>query len=243
MKRVEKILLNSDWALIHEEKSINLPVEVPGTVFEALIENEIIEDPFYGMNEHDMAWVYDSDWIYELFFDVNPDFLNHLQILLVFHGLDTIAEVNLNNTLLGFADNMFKTYEFDVKSLIKSNSNKLTIKFKSPTEKAREEIEKHGDNLNTGYAAIPGVPYLRKAQYSFGWDWGPRLPDIGIWKSVELLGFDGVKISSVHGIQTFKYNYNPLEIKDTGEISSLKIDSVELHLNVELDVKNDATWQ
>ena len=239
MKKVEKIPLNSNWKLIHEGKSINLPMEVPGTVFEALIENKIIENPFYGMNEHDMAWVYDSDWIYELSFDVNPDFLEHLQILLIFHGLDTIAEVKLNDTLLGLADNMFKTHEFNVKSLLKTHSNKLTIKFKSPTEEAREKIEKHGANLNTGYAALPGVPYLRKAQYSFGWDWGPRLPDIGIWKPVELIGFDDAKINNINGIQAFKYNKNPLEIKDTREISILKIESVELQLNIEFDVESD----
>ena len=239
MKKVEKIPLNSNWRLIQERKAINIPVEIPGTVFEALIENKIIEDPFYGMNEHDMAWVYDSDWIYELNFDVNPEFLDHLQVLLIFHGLDTIAEVNLNDTLLGIADNMFKAHEFNAKILLKPNSNKLTIKFKSPTEKAREEIEKHGVNLNTGYAALPGVPYLRKAQYSFGWDWGPRLPDIGIWKPVELLGFDDVKINSVHGVQTFKYNKDPIAIKDVGELSSLKIESVELRLNIELDAQND----
>ena len=239
MKRVEKIPLNSNWKLIHEKKSINLPIKIPGTVFEALFENRIIEDPFYGMNEHDMAWVYDSDWIYELYFDVDPDFLEHLKILLIFYGLDTIAEVNLNDTLLGLADNMFKTYEFNVKTLLKPNSNKLIIKFKSPTEIAREEIEKHGANLNTGYAALPGVPYLRKAQYSFGWDWGPRLPDIGIWKPVELLGFNDVKINDVHGVQTFNYNKDPLAIKDAGEIPALKIESVELLLNVELEVEND----
>ena len=85
MKKVEKVPLNSNWRLIQEAKSINFPVEVPATVFEALIENNTIEDPFYGMNEHDMAWVYDSDWQYELSFDVYPEFLDHSQILLLFH--------------------------------------------------------------------------------------------------------------------------------------------------------------
>ena len=95
MKRVEKVPLNSNWKLIHEDKAIILPVEVPETVFEAIIKNKIIEDPFYGMNEHDMTWVYDSDWIYELSFDVDLNFLDHLQILLIFHGLDTIAVADL----------------------------------------------------------------------------------------------------------------------------------------------------
>ena len=239
MNRVEKIPLKSDWRLTHEKKLIDIPLEVPGTVFEALIANRLIENPFYGMNEHDMAWVYDSDWQFELEFDVNPEFLDHSTIILRFHGLDTISSVYLNDTLLGNANNMFKIYDFRVKSKLKESKNKLCIKFSSPTEKAREDITKQGDNLNTGAAAIPGVPYLRKAQYSFGWDWGPKLPDIGIWKPVELIGFDGVKINNAFCLLNFKYNKNPLELKDPGEISTLKIESVNLRVRVEFDVDID----
>ncbi|MHA1242794.1 MAG: glycosyl hydrolase 2 galactose-binding domain-containing protein, partial [Promethearchaeota archaeon] len=198
MKKVEKIVLSENWTLLQKEKGLNISTDVPGSVFETLIDNEIIEDPFYGLNEHKMSWVYNSEWDYETEFDLEPSFLENKVILLRFYGLDTVSEVVLNGVSLGFTDNMFIRYDFNVKTKIKSKKNKLVVKFKSPTLRARTEKEKEGTNLNTGYAAIPGVPYLRKAQYSFGWDWGPKLPDIGIWQPVELIGYDNLKIDSIY---------------------------------------------
>ena len=238
MEKVEKRSLNGTWKLKNEQKSINIEADVPGSIFEALIKNNIIEDPFYGLREHEVSWVYNSDWLYEIEFDVNPEFLKHSQIILRFYGLDTISEVYLNGKLLGSTNNMFKTYEFDVKLILKSFKNVLEIKFKSPTEKAREQIKINRVKLNTGYAAIPGVPYLRKAQYSFGWDWGPKLPDISI-KSVELIGFDDLKIESIYLILDFNYNKNPFEITELNEISAIKVASVNLSLQIEFNSKLD----
>ncbi|MHA1729376.1 MAG: beta-mannosidase [Promethearchaeota archaeon] len=235
MKKTEKLPLNGTWKLIHKEKSINIDAEVPGTVFESLINDKIIEDPFYGINEHKMGWIYDSDWQYKLIFDVKVEFLNHSKILNRFHGIDTIAEIFLNDKLLGKTDNMFTTYDFEVTDILKTTQNELKIIIKSPTKKAREQIKKHdGIQLNTGIAGIPGVPYLRKAQYSFGWDWGPKLPDIGIWKSVELIGFNEIRIKSVNPIQSFIYNKDPLEIKNPDEIPSVQIELASLEIRVEL---------
>ncbi len=198
------------------------------------MENHIIEDPFYGVNEHEMKWVYDSDWYYELEFDIVQKYLDYKNILLCFNGLDTIADIYLNGEILGSTENMFLRYTFDVKSKIQKTGNKILINFKSPTKKAQEDIEKFNIRLNTGYAAIPGVPYLRKAQYSFGWDWGPKLPDIGVWKSVQLVGYDEIKIASVYPYTKFKYNKDPLKLKDTYEIPTLEPTSVILFIEIDL---------
>jgi len=198
------------------------------------LENHIIEDPFYGVNEHEMKWVYDSDWYYELEFDIVQKYLDYKNILLCFNGLDTIADIYLNGEILGSTENMFLRYTFDVKSKIQKTGNKILINFKSPTKKAQEDIEKFNIRLNTGYAAIPGVPYLRKAQYSFGWDWGPKLPDIGVWKSVQLVGYDEIKIASVYPYTKFKYNKDPLKLKDTYEIPTLEPTSVILFIEIDL---------
>ena len=230
----ELISLDGKWELINNSKSINIPTEVPGSVFETLIEYEIIEDPFYGLNENDMKWVYESEWQYELLFDVRTGFLKHKQIKLRFMGLDTYACVMLNGKLLGSTENMFITYEFDVKTRLKTVGNKLVVKFKSPTTIARDKIKEYKINLNTGNVAIPGVPYLRKAQYSFGWDWGPKLPDIGIWKSVEILGYDDIRINSVNSFSKIKYNKNPLEIQNPEEFSSITAISARLIVQVEI---------
>ena len=127
MKKVETITLNGVWNLKQDDKSINITSQVPGSVFEALIDNTIIEDPFYGENEHRLSWVYDSDWIYEKHFDVNPQFLEHSKILLRFHGVDTISEVYLNDELLGLTENMFIMYDFEVKNKLKTESNELKV--------------------------------------------------------------------------------------------------------------------
>ncbi|NVM34588.1 MAG: glycoside hydrolase family 2 protein [Candidatus Lokiarchaeota archaeon] len=233
---VEIVSLDGKWQLINNDKSIHITAYVPGSVFETLIEHKIIDDPFYGLNELDAKWVFESDWQYEIQFDVKPNFLKYKQIKLRFNGLDTFAHVYLNDELLGSTENMFITYEFDVKPRLKKVGNKLIVKLKSPTSKAREQIKKYTINLNTGYAAIPGVPYLRKAQFSFGWDWGPKLPDIGIWKSVEILGFDDLRINSVNSFSKIKYNKNPMEIQQHPEdfllISPI---SAKLLIRVEID--------
>ncbi len=233
LQKVEKISLDGIWTIKNPEKSIEMDGQVPGTVFEALCDNELIEDPFYGENEHQMKWVYESDWVYEIEFSVEPSFLEHKNIILRFHGLDTIAEVILNNELIGSVNNMFVRYDYEVKSILKHKSNILTINFKSPTVKSREEIEKNKVKLNTGYAAIPGVPYLRKAQYSFGWDWGPKLPDMGIWKTVELIGFDDIKIKSVFPYTNLEYNKNIMNISDPNEFSIVDINTAKLFIEIE----------
>ena len=207
------LTLDGNWVLKNAEKLVEIAAQVPGTVFESLLEKNIIKDPFYGVNELEMDWVYDADWHYEKQFDIDNIFLDHKNIILRFKGLDTISEILLNGDSLGFTENMFRRYDFDIKSNLKNKGNKLIIKFKSPTKKAREETENYNISLNTGYAAIPGVPYLRKAQFSFGWDWGPKLPDSGIWKPVEIIGYDDIKIDSVHPYSIFDYTKDHPSVK------------------------------
>ncbi|MFX0069470.1 MAG: glycoside hydrolase family 2 protein [Candidatus Hermodarchaeota archaeon] len=234
MSKVENFYLNAKWNLKNDGKSINIEAEVPGSVFEALLKNKIVENPFYGLNEKKLAWVYESNWQFETEFDVSSSFLEHSNIILRFHGLDTFSEVYLNDSLLGTTNNMFKTYDFDVKSKLKQSNNKLIIILKSPTKEARDEIKKHGLTLVNPMEALPGIPYIRKAQYSFGWDWGPKLPDIAIWQPVELIGFNELKIKEIYTSQIFQYNFNPLKLENQNKISNIEINLVELSINVDI---------
>ncbi|MBN2155866.1 MAG: glycoside hydrolase family 2 protein [Candidatus Lokiarchaeota archaeon] len=238
IKPVRKLPLNDEWQLIQKERNLILNCSVPTTVFEALIERNIIPDPFYGLEEKNADWVYESDWIYEKWFDVDPKLLSYSTIILRFYGLDTIVEIRLNGELLGKTQNMFRRYEFDVKPLIKSTDNHLMVEFTSPTKIARYKICKSKDRLTTGRkdTAIEGIPYIRKAQYSFGWDWGPKLPDIGIWKPIELIFSDNVSIQSIHPRSYFYYdkqfedgnkNYPTIKLVKL-EIDTV-IDSRDLH--------------
>jgi beta-mannosidase len=147
----------------------------------------IIKDPFFGENERSLKWIAECDWKYVLPFD-SPTNLHDSEIVhLVFDGLDTVATVILNGTELGTTDNMFLQYRFPVSALLKSHDNLLEVIFKSPLEFVREHRKplrqfpsaRHADRV-----------FLRKAQYSFGWDWGPEFPTMGIWRPVRLEAYE-----------------------------------------------------
>ncbi len=161
-----------------------LPAEIPGTVHTDLLNNKLIDEPFHDDNELKQNWISESDWIYKINFNRPENFEKELPVFLLFGGIDTIADIYLNNSLLGRSDNMFLKYEFEVTSLLKDSDNQVEVRFYSPLKYAREEEAKYG---KLPVALNSERVYIRKAQYSFGWDWGPSFPTMGIWKPVYLL--------------------------------------------------------
>lgn len=194
---VRKISLDGEWILSNEKKDIELSAIVPGTVFEELIKAKKIEEPFYGLNENKNNIVYESKWKYEKSFFPDKKLLEMKNISIKFHGLDTFASIYLNGRKIEETDNMHRTYEVPIKgksySLLLPGENKITVVFDSATKNASDLLEKmeikHDDPCS-----LPGVEMLRKAYYSFGWDWGPKLPDIGIWRSVEIIAWNEIKL-------------------------------------------------
>src|SRR5690606_13700348 len=156
---------------------------VPGTVYHNLIINKIIPDPFYADNELRLQWIAGADWSYRTAFNIPDDYEPDKKLILVFEGIDTAAEIILNGSTIGAADNMFCKYEFDVSSLL-NKKNILEVKFTSTYTYAKEKESVHG---KLPVALNSERVYIRKAQYSFGWDWGPAFADIGIWKPVYLI--------------------------------------------------------
>ena len=174
-----------------------LPASVPGGVHTDLLALGRIPDPFTGDNEKRVQWVAESGWIYRRRFRCSPEFLTEEKILLVCDGLDTLATVVLNGHELGRTENMFRWYEWEVKSFLDGNEeNELTISFDSPVKYA---AEKQALRPLPGVSqAIPGGPYLRKAPCQFGWDWGPQLPPVSIWKDIRLEGYREARLAEVH---------------------------------------------
>lgn len=168
---------------------------VPGGVHTDLLALGLIPDPFVGDNERRVQWVAEADWEYRRQFAVTPELLRRPHIWLVCDGLDTLATVSLNGRELGRAANMFRQYRWDVKPLLSPGENHLHIAFDSPVRfaAARQAIRP----LPGVSQAIPGGPYLRKAPCQFGWDWGPQLPPIGIWKDIRLEGYEGARLLEV----------------------------------------------
>ena len=165
-----------------------LPANVPGSVHTDLMASGRIPDPFVADNEKRVQWVAESDWVYRTSFTCTDELLSEEKVFLVCDGLDTLATVVLNGHELGHTDNMFRRYQWEVKSLLNAKgANDLTITFSSPVKYA---AEKQAIRPLPGVSqAIPGGPHLRKAPCQFGWDWGPQLPPIGIWKDIRLEGY------------------------------------------------------
>jgi len=173
-----------------------LPAQAPGGVHTDLLALGRIPDPFVADNEKAVQWVAESDWEYRRTFDASAELLAEERVYLVGDGLDTLAEVRLNGHLLGQTDNMFRRYEWEVKSLLRPTANELLIAFASPV---RYVTAKQAERPLRGVTqAIVGGPHLRKAPCQFGWDWGPQLPPIGIWKDIRLEGYSIARLTDVH---------------------------------------------
>ena len=198
--------LHQNWQFARDSSDYWQPAEVPGCVHTDLLRNGRIQDPFYRTNEKDQQWVDKSDWIYETEFDLTAAVLTKNNIVLDFKGLDTYADVYLNDSLLLQADNFFHNWEVDVKGLVQAEKNKLRIFFHSPIKIGLEKLDQHGYPLpasndqseNGGLGDKRVSIFLRKPGYHFGWDWGPRLVTSGIWAPIELKAWNTARIVDFH---------------------------------------------
>jgi beta-mannosidase len=191
--------LNGPWDFRQTGTEKWLPATVPGSVHVDLLNQNRIPDPFVADNELKVAWVAESDWEYQRLFRVEPELLRQPRVALVCDGLDTIADVYLNDVYLGHAQNMFRRWEWNVKDLLREGKNELRIVFGSPV---RYITARQAELPLQGGGDIPGGPHLRKAPCHWGWDWGPKLPPIGIWKDIRLEGFSA-RLNDVHVRQRF----------------------------------------
>ncbi|OIW25685.1 beta-mannosidase precursor [Coniochaeta ligniaria NRRL 30616] len=153
-------------------------------IFTDLLDAKIIPDPFLDQNERDVQWVGEADWEYACDFHYEPD-QNHSRQDLVFDGLDTVATVYLNGgAQILQSSNMFHRHRVDVTSKLRPGPNTLRIVFRSALHYGRELEAKHGR-----YRAFNGESsrlHVRKAQYHYGWDWGPLLVTCGLSGEVRL---------------------------------------------------------
>lgn len=201
--------LSDGWRFRQGRSEIWYPATVPGTVHTDLMANEIIEDPFYRLNERSVQWVDKEDWMYETTLEATPSELRSTNQNLVFYGLDTYADVYLNGEPILNADNMHRIWRVDVSGRLKEGSNKLEVYFHSPIKIDLPKCDLYDYEFNTGpdqsqnggiFNKLVSV-FARKAGYHYGWDWGPRLVTSGIWRPITLETWDGPKINDVQVIQ------------------------------------------
>lgn len=185
-----------DWKFRKCGEKAWLPASVPGTVHTDLFSNRFIPDPFFGSNEKQLQWIDTCDWEYEMVFSGQDTLFSHQEADLVFDGLDTYADVYLNDSLLLSADNMFRSWVVPLKKIIRAGENKLRVVFHSAVKKGKSLAAQSS-------VILPGEEraFTRKAAYHYGWDWGPRFVTCGIWRPVHIRTWDHFYISNIHIVQ------------------------------------------
>lgn len=192
------IPINSGWKFREAGKTDWHPATVPGCVHTDLLASKLIEDPYYRDNEKKQQWIGKTNWEYQTTFQVSPQMLKRQNIELVFDGLDTYAEVFLNEKLILDAGNMFRTWRVAVKNNLKPGENILRIKFRSPINEILPRMAKLGYELPASNdQGEKTSPYTRKAPYQYGWDWGPRFVTSGVWKPVNLVAWNAARIEDL----------------------------------------------
>ncbi|KAL1445768.1 hypothetical protein MTO96_044836, partial [Rhipicephalus appendiculatus] len=174
---------------------------VPGNVYTDLMRAKLIDDAYYRDNDERFAWVGHDNWTYTRDFQLKEEHTKHRRILLVAHGVDTVATVYVNDVAVGETDNMFVRYVFDIKQHIKVGYNNVSVEFTSAVTHARERARLH----SKGHQVLPECPPLRqrgecsvnqvrKTQASFSWEMAPAFPTQGIWKDIGIEMYDGLII-------------------------------------------------
>ncbi len=196
--------LIDNWSFKASNDSVWLKASVPGTIHTDLMANGIIEDPYYRLNERKIQWVDKKDWIYQTTFNLNNQEFNRQNHELNFKGLDTYANVYLNDSIILKSNNMHRTYIVNVKEYLLKGANVLRIVLESPIKKGLELYDaldyvlpvSANDQAETG--EVPGGKrinvHTRKAAYHYGWDWGPRLVTSGIWRPITMRSWDDFRI-------------------------------------------------
>ena len=173
---------------------------VPGSVYSFLLSAGQMPDPYYRQNELEATELLEYDYTFSRKFSFDVTQLNPVHpVCLCCDGLDTVCDIYLNGEAVGHTENMHRSYKFDITALLRAD-NELSLIFRSPKRYLREAYARNpscGNSRNT----LNGYSHLRKSFCMSGWDWGPRLPDAGIWRSIYLRIEDSDYIRDVRLLQ------------------------------------------
>ncbi|MBM7603971.1 beta-mannosidase [Metabacillus crassostreae] len=255
-----KIDLNGTWLMkSSSDHSKCLDGSVPGSVMNDLLRQGEIGDPFYRDNERFAYEIASKDYIYTREFIIQEELLNYQKLILRFDGLDTLTEIKLNGKSIAKTKNMHRVYEYNVKPYLNSGTNKLEVTLFSPIEYISKK--QNEEKLWGVVDAIEGYPHIRKGHSMFGWDWGPQIPDLGIWRDVTLFAWNSGRIEDVyitqeHGetkvevnvrVKVETHSKEPVTLKvklidPSGEEEFFQIVDAQAEENVTISVKNPQLW-
>lgn len=241
---LQRTEINQGWTFSRADSSAWLDASVPGTVHTDLLAAGVIEDPFYRDNELKLQWIDKKDWIYKTIIKVDDKELDKNRIEILFEGLDTYADVYLNDSKIISADNMFRTWRADVKQVLKSGDNELKVYFHSPIRVALAKYDSLSYQLpcfpTNDQSYIGGLDgkmvnmHNRKTASHFGWDWGPRFVTSGIWKPAYLISWNGAKIENIH-YQQGKIDKEKAEVLAVVELDAAADENVMVKLSAKGD--------
>lgn len=235
---MQRLPLNGVWELRAAGEEECIPATVPGCVHTDLLAAGRIADPYYRDNELQLQWISETDWVYSRPFRVTEDLLARDCVMLRCEGLDTLATVRLNGQLVGTTDNMFRTWEFDVRRLLRVGENVIEVTFAAPAPYLRaKDAQRRLPAWSVGDHRSFDGGWLRKEPCSFGWDWGPILTSSGIWRDIALVAFDGARLSDVHVLQD---HATPGRVDVTVRVAAEQVTPAALEATVSL-VFNGAT--
>jgi beta-mannosidase len=183
-----------------------LPAQVPGEIHLDLMRAGQMPDPAQGAHMPDCRWPETKSWWYRTTFELGASFIAHERQELICEGVDLYAQVFVNGRLVGEARNAFVPAVFDVRPHLRAGANELVVRLTAGSELARDAA--HPANLaRAGNQRLPppgevpnpmqaedvdahrnwgGRKWLRKPQFSYGWDWVDALPNLGLWRGVRL---------------------------------------------------------
>lgn len=229
--------IKGNWTFAQQSEGKWLPAVVPGNVHMDLLRNKKIPDPFFGTNETDLQWIEKENWEYKTSFAVSEEQLSNENIDLVFKGLDTYADVYLNESKLLSTFNMFREWKLKAKKHLRLGENQLRIVLRSPINETLPLYDSLAFQYpaNNDQAEKKVSIFTRKAGYHFGWDWGPRFVTSGIWRPILLESWNRARIQNVQLVQQ-SLTEKEAVIKAFIEIEASTVGKVKLELKGEESV-------
>ena len=226
---MQQLSLNGEWKMRPCGGGAWLAAQVPGSVICDLMKAGQLTEPYYRDQEAVARAMMENDFEYKRCFQVDAALLACDRVFLSCEGLDTLAQIFLNEVLIGSTDDMHRTYQFEVKKALQAGANIIHICFASSLQYIR--LAKQNTTLSTEVdVALPGFAAIRKAHSMFGWDSEPAIPDAGIWRDIALVGYGAARIEQAY----FRQAHEPERVTLTTEIELQKwtADVLDIELSV-----------
>lgn len=233
----EIITLNDGWQFSQTDKDEWREAEVPGSIQRDLIRYKVLPDPYFGTNENEVQWPEKLNWDFKKTFTLTASQLKKDDAILFFEGLDTYADVFLNGSKILNSQNMFVGHKVQVKNLLREGENNLYIRFYSPIAYMMPVYLTNGFNYpaDNDHSEIRMSVFSRKAPYHFGWDWGIRIVQMGIWKPVTLSLYDKARVDSYY-VKQESIIQQSAKIDNQVEVYSLSEEPVKAKVSIDYGI-------